>query len=400
MRNLIFILWVALVGCQVQKGENSPQAQQQPYVILVSLDGYRADYTALHEAPTLARMSETGAFGPMYPSFPSKTFPNHYTLVTGLYPGSHGLMGNTFYSRSRDTTYMMRNRKQVEDGSWYGGVPLWVLAEQQGMVSASYFWVGSEANILDTYPTYYYRYDERVPMQDRVKQVIDWLEYPEATRPHFITLYFSVVDSKGHRHGPVAPETRQAVQDVDAQLAVLRQYLAASSLPAYLIVVSDHGMTEVNQAVDISKVDFGSAITINSGTQLDVFSSNKTLIDAIQEQLRAFEKLTLFQKNQIPEHFHYQNKDRTPDLMAIVPPPNIIVTDSGQQIRGGAHGFDPYAHPEMQAVFYAEGPDIKAGVTLQTFDNVHVYPFIAHLLGLKSPPVDGEDKLIRALLED
>jgi len=187
---------------QTTERRNQPAQQDRPYVVMVSLDGFRYDYAEQYQAPHLLRLAQEGASASaMLPSYPSKTFPNHYTLVTGLYPARHGLVGNTFYDSEKADMYRIRDREKVEDGSWYGGTPLWVLAEQNGMLAASYFWVGSEADVQGVRPSYWYPYDGDVPHGERVRQVIEWLELPPAQRPHLITCYFSVVDSRGHQIG-------------------------------------------------------------------------------------------------------------------------------------------------------------------------------------------------------
>src|SRR5277367_2414029 len=230
-----------------EHGANSPEARKQHYVILVSLDGFRYDYAKKYDAKNLQALANAGAtaLDGMLPAYPSLTFPNHYTLATGLYPEHHGIVANSFYDAQRKQSYSLGNPATVTDGSWYGGTPLWVLAEQQGMRTACFFWPGSEAEIQGLRPAYYLKYDEKVPNHERVEQVLAWLRLPEERRPHFITVYFSEVDHQGHEHGPDSEEVRAAVAVVDKEIGALREGLAKLQLPVDVVVVADHGMATV-----------------------------------------------------------------------------------------------------------------------------------------------------------
>jgi alkaline phosphatase D len=227
-----------------QHGDNAPAQQSKPYVILVSLDGFRFDYAQRYGARNLQALARRGANTPqgMIPVYPSVTFPNHYSIVTGLYPDNHGIVGNSFYDPRRRQRFVYTDRSTSAEGSWYGGVPLWVLAERQGMRAACFFWPGSEAAIGSVRPTYTVLYDPRIPNERRVDQVISWLRLPPEKRPHFITLYLGDVDSAGHQTGTDSPETARAVRRLDAVIARLTAAIALLHLPVNLVVVSDHGM--------------------------------------------------------------------------------------------------------------------------------------------------------------
>ena len=228
--------------------DNPPNAvaqQGKHYVVLVSLDGFRYDYARKFGAPNLLAMARDGASTPdgMRPSYPSVTFPNHYTLVTGLRPEHHGMVGMDFLDVARGQEFVSSHRDADEDASWWrGGLPLWWLAEQQGMRAACFFWPGSEAEIGGKRPTFYLHFDDTVDDENRIAQVVAWLKLPEAERPHFVTLYYDNVDSAGHAYGPDAPETRDAVHHVDGLVGELRAELEALKLPVDLLVTADHGM--------------------------------------------------------------------------------------------------------------------------------------------------------------
>src|SRR5271156_2064002 len=225
---------------------NAPQQLSKPYVILVSLDGFRYDYPNRYHADHLLALAAQGASAPegMIPTYPSITFPNHYTIITGLYPEHHGIVANSFYEPVRKEIYSYHD-KTVSDGTWYGGTPLWVLAEQQGMRSAAFFWVGSEAEIQGVRPSYYLKFDASFPNSKRVEQVLAWLHLPPEQRPHFITAYFSDADDAGHQYGPDSSQVADAVHELDREIGKLVAGIKESKLPVDLIVVADHGMAKV-----------------------------------------------------------------------------------------------------------------------------------------------------------
>ncbi len=233
---------------QIVSGRKNSLAQiEKPYVILISADGFRNDFFEKYGANNLQAFSKNGVRAKyMTPAFPSVTFPNHYTIVTGLYPSHHGLVDNSYIDVTSGQMYSMGNKKMVAEGKWYGGTPLWVLAEQQKMISASYYWVASEAAIQGVKPTYSYVYNEKNSIGSRIKAVKDWLSLPADQRPHLITFYFPDVDHDAHEYGPEDPRVQKSVQFVDSSVNALQAALAPLHLPINYIFVSDHGMTEVD----------------------------------------------------------------------------------------------------------------------------------------------------------
>lgn len=383
---------------------NSAAAQQQPYVILISADGFRHDYAEKYNASHLLSLGEQGVrAASMIPSYPSVTFPNHYTLATGLYPSHHGLVNNSYYDAARQAKYSMGDKDKVRDGSWYGGTPLWVLAEQQQMLSASMFWVGSEADIQGTRPTYYYNYNEKIPVNRRIEIVKEWLSLPEEKRPHFITFYLSEPDHAGHHYGPEAAETRQAVLEVDTIINNLTRAVQSTGLPVNFIFVSDHGMTAVSRdkplslpaAVDTSKFQIAA-----SGTMVMLYAKTKSDIRPVYKKIKKSVKpgdhYQVYLKSNMPAHLHYGKADdkynRIGDMLLLPEWPYVF---SNKKPGTGYHGFDPAEVKDMHATFMAWGPAFKQHVTKAAFENVNVYPLIAHLLDLKiKEPIDGKlDKL-------
>jgi predicted AlkP superfamily pyrophosphatase or phosphodiesterase len=391
----------------VENGPNSDTAQNAHYVVLVSLDGFRWDYARRDGATHLLALGKQGVWAPegMLPSFPSLTFPNHFTIVTGLYPEHHGLVANSFYDATRQAHYAINDSAAVTDGSWYSGVPLWSLAESQGMRSACFFWPGSEAKIAGFRPTYYLHFDNKIDDTARIEQVLAWLRLPPADRPHFITLYYSEPDHEGHEFGPDALETKDAVLKVDKLVGKLKEGLDATGLPINLVVVSDHGMAKVQ----------GSWITLDQFADLTGFETAGPLIygksddDAarVYNQLKkASSQFVVYRRKDVPAGLNYRDSPREGDPVVLATGAFIIRAHSPPAGKtegpppAGMHGYDPRQMPQMKAIFFATGPDILPGHTVMPFENVNLYPWLAHLLGLNPPKSDGSLNVLAGTLRD
>jgi len=406
MKQILPLFLILLVACQshpssqVSENRNRPEMSQRDYVVMVSMDGFRHDYIEKYQAKAIARIGDAGIRAEtMIPSFPSSTFPNHYSLATGMYPASHGIIGNSFYDPEREELYQIRDREKVEDGSFYGGTPLWVLAEKAGMLAASFFWVGSEADIQGVKPSYYYRYDGSIPNQERVDQVLEWLSLPEDQRPHFITIYFSDIDSKGHRHGPESEQTQKAVQDLDKLIGQLDKRLGETGLPIHLIITSDHGMQLVDQDNPIlperlAKLD-GFDKVVKSSTYWTFHSKDRQLVESTHERLKKLSaedyegKFRIFKTAEGPDYLHYKSNPRIGQLV-MTPDSPYVLSSWGFSVGPGHHGYDPYRNRNMHTIFLAKGPQIQAGLVVPSFENIHVYPLVAHILELDLPDnLDG-----------
>jgi predicted AlkP superfamily pyrophosphatase or phosphodiesterase len=411
---LFFLAFLCAVQAQpassvitVDHGPNATAQQNKHYVVLVSLDGFRYDYAKKYGARHLLAIAAHGASAPegMIPAYPSLTFPNHYTLVTGLYPEHHGIVGNQFYDPERKETYSYRDPKTNTDGFWYGGTPLCSLAEKQGMRSACFFWPGSEAKIAGERPTYYLHYDDHFPDQERITQVIAWLKLPPEQRPHFITLYYPNVDHAGHEYGPDSPQTAEAVRRVDTLMGTLEADLKSLALPIDLIIVSDHGMAKIQGSwIDLDKfASLDGLITVGDS----LYAPNEAAANRVYQKLKAADaSFMVYRRENVPAELHFNSNPREGDPIIVARGPYAIRAHAPPPDREdrapavGNHGFDPTMMPEMKAVFYAEGPDIRAGVKLKPFENVNVYPLIVKLLGLDSPPVDGSFGVLSGVLKD
>jgi predicted AlkP superfamily pyrophosphatase or phosphodiesterase len=402
-----------------EHGPNSAEQQRKHYVILVSLDGFRYDYAEKYHAANIRALGAAGATAPqgMIPAYPSLTFPNHLTLATGLYPEHHGIVANNFYDPARKQTYRIGDPATVTDGSWYGGTPIWVLAEQQGMRTACFFWPGSEAEIQGVRPSYYLKFDDKIPGRVRVEQVVAWLRLPAERRPHLITLYFAEVDHAGHEFGPDSEQVRAAVQVVDKEVGVLREEVSKLNLPVDVIVVSDHGMAKVQGDWITLDQYFPDAGAFEKIVSPGLYARSDADAQRAYEALRGkSDKFDVYRRSQMPAALHDDSNARSGDPIIVTNGPYLVRFSAGGQSSNmmapnarhdevGAHGFDPARVPDVKASFFAAGPDIRSGVTLQPFENVNVYPLIAKLLGLdivhlKTGAIDGDLRVLGPILKD
>lgn len=382
---------------------NNEEHLVKPYVILVSIDGFRYDYAERYGAKNLVNFDVKAE--KMIPAFPSKTFPNHYAIATGLYPGHNGLVSNSFYDRNLDLTYSIGNRSVVENPNFYNGTPLWVLATENKMVNASMFWVGSEAPIKGKIPTYYYKYDGDISHQDRVNQAISWLQLPEPQRPHFITLYFSLIDDLGHTYGPDSEEISIGVQDIDATIGDLVSKVDQLDIPINIIVVSDHGMLEVDQDVIYLDDIIPSDLKVTYSFPAMVYSDDTERIDSLYQVIKAQKgnRYDVYLKNEIPAWYHYDtNLERVGDLIIMPKPPYAFGRKTHPLSEGNStHGYDPKSTSEMGAIFYAKGPSFNRIGKIAPFENVHIYPLIAKILDLEfeKDSIDGNIGVLLPILK-
>lgn len=390
--------------------QNATNQLEKPYLILISVDGFKRDYLNKANTPFLYQIQKEGSIAElMNPSFPSITFPNHYTIVTGLTPAHHGVVGNRMYDPEKDRWYSIGNPKAVTDSSWYGGHPIWTLAESNKMLSACYYWPGSEANINGILPTYYFPYSESVGVEQRIQKVVDWLELPAEKRPHLITFYLPQVDHAGHSFGPQALETKFALKFVDQALQHLYAAVQKTGLPVNFILVSDHGMTKVDQQkplyLDVENIE--NTTLLNNGTYASLFVNHKADIPSIYQKIRdtlsPSSRYAVYLKKDVPAHYEFSTQDdrhnRIGDIVFITQPPYYIV-NKGRKAPVGVHGFHPMENPDMQTIFMAWGPQIKKNNKIEAFQNIHLYPLMAKLLGLKyNFDIDGDNRLIPEVLK-
>jgi len=383
---------------------NNAKQEQQPYVILISADGFRHDLADKYQAKNLQHLRSQGvAASSMMPSYPSVTFPNHYSLATGLYPSHHGLVNNTFFDPAKGRGYRISDRNAVRDSSWYGGIPIWVLAEQQHMLSASFFWVGSEAAVDGVRPTYFYWFNDKIPLDTRLQRVKNWLTLPQAERPHLILFYLSQVDHAEHVYGPNSVETEAAVHLVDDCIGRMTKMVDSLHLPVNFIFVSDHGMASIDTAhgVTLPTVDTTKFMLTGGEIMQHVYAKNKAdILPEYRRLKKQADGYDVYLPNETPAHWHYTKRDdrfdRMGDILLVAKYPRMFFSH-GKTIAG-EHGFDNTL-PDMGATFYAWGPAFKQQEKIPAFENVNVYPLVAHILGLTiHEKIDGALSVLQPVL--
>lgn len=386
----------------------SPSLAQPPenqYVVILSLDGFRADYMDKYDAKHLKKLASRGVrIKRLIPSNPTKTFPNHYTLVTGLYPDHHGLVNNRFYAPDLSLTYTLSNRKRVENGDFYGGEPIWRTAQKAGLKTASYFWVGSEAPIGGKHPDIWKKYNSKITFPQKIDSVLSWLNLPTNQRPRLITFYHHEPDHSGHRYGPNSPEVKAQVLYLDSLIGKL--YHKLMQLPIAekinLIIISDHGMRTISEdkVIVLSnqlKADW--VEHLNGSNPVYSIFSHKGKSDSVYRALKKVAHLRLFRRGKVPKKYHFGSNNRCGDLIlvakkgwSIYPKPQKNYTD------GGTHGY-LNTDPQMAALFVGIGPRFKQGITRKRLKNTEIYNLLATLLGIAPAPNDGNIKQIKKLLK-
>jgi predicted AlkP superfamily pyrophosphatase or phosphodiesterase len=392
--------------------------ENQNYVILISLDGFRYDYVDRFQPENLSRFIASGTSAKsMISSFPTKTFPSHYAVATGMRPEKNGLVNNSFYDPDKGQVYSIGNKAVVHDPYWYAGTPLWVQAEQHGVKAASFFFVGSETAIKGTLPSFYYVYDGNVPNLTRTSKVLEWLQLPEQERPRFITMYFSDMDDVGHMYGPDNDaQLSKKLQKLDRELGSLFEGLKSLNLPINVVIVSDHGMANVpiQNLVDLDQMTKGLAgKVVNNGSQAHVYLEDPSTIDTVLAQLRSFPFPVTVDK--VCDKTFYKHTDQFGKRMGDI----LIMADLGYYLATasdmvkyqqraarfdtrifGEHGYSP-EYKEMHGIFYANGPRIRQGHQIETFENVHVYPLICQILGIPIPAdIDGSKEVLQPILKE
>lgn len=390
---LSVILGLITAGC---RQKHAPAEDR--YVVVLSMDGFRSDYPDMAHTPTLDSLAGIGVKSAFRPCFPSATFPNHYSMATGLHPDHHGLIHNFFYAPDIDSVFTA----SCHDPRFFGGEPIWNTAEKQGIRTAAYFWIGSEIALPGGQPSIWKKFDKSVPFEDRADSVVAWLKLPEQIRPHLIMWYIEEPDNTGHDCGPDSLPTLRMAEKTDS---LLRYFFdKARSLDVFhrtdFIVVSDHGMATCTAEHSVNLADY---LPIDSFRY--VFEGVPTLLypkdgyaDKAYETLKTVPGITVWRKDEIPERFVYGKNPRVPELL-VMPPAGSYVEfrDRPSQYNGGAHGYDNFM-PEMEGIFYAAGPSFKKGEEFPAMPNVNLYPLIARLLGISPAPNDGNDSTVAELL--
>ncbi len=386
-----------------KNSRNKPENINKPTVIMISIDGFRADYMQKIKPPFLSQLSKLGSYAPtMRPSFPTHTFPNHYTLVTGRVPGTHGIVSNKFFDKKRNEFYNFMETKSSNDGSWYSGEPLWNVAERNGMIAHSFHWVGSEANINNMTPTCYTVFDGNITPAQKVSAVINWLKLPAEKAPHFITLYFSNVDSAGHKYGPDSQEVKSSLFEIDQQIERLWKHARSKkNNNVNFVIVSDHGMKQLdpNNVIYLSQYTNIDEFTVGErGAVAMLYSIDTAKIQRAYLDLKKNEShYKVYLKDNLPTEYKLAHPDRVGDIVVIGDLGYYIIERSftdKPSLNAATHGWS-YVNDEMKALFVAEGPQIAKKKLIPEFQNIDVYPFVMNILGMTTTvPFDGNPKTL------
>ncbi len=386
---------LSLAACQDTRPIE--EEDQPPPLLLISIDGMRHDYLDLVEIPAIQRLVDGGVTADsLHHVFPTKTFPTHYSMVTGCYPGTHGVVANSMWDPDRDARFSLGNREAVGDGFWYQGCePIWVAAEDQGLRAGTYFWPGSEARIRGVRPSFWKPYSNDVPHLERVETLLEWLDLPADERPTFLTLYFSIVDSMGHRHGPLAEPVAEALADVDAHLEILLDGLEERGLldQMHIILASDHGMSRVDTERYImldDYLDLSRAVVSDWGPAAQIWATEKEVDEIVEALDGAHPHLRVWAREDIPARYRFGTHRRVPDVVAEADLEWLISNRpfmAGQRRFPlvGQHGWDP-ALREMHSVLVLHGPGFEAGGQIPSVRSVDLYPLMTHLLDLDPAP--------------
>jgi predicted AlkP superfamily pyrophosphatase or phosphodiesterase len=379
-------------------------------VILVSIDGWRWDYLDRFKPSTMTALARKGVVAEgLVPVFPSKTFPNHYTIVTGQYPQRHGIVSNSMIDPAlRGRFTLSENNRDVQaDTRWWGGEPLWVTAERQGVASGTMFWPGSDVEIAGRRPTYWQAYDHDLPNEVRVDRVLEWLDHSGAAAPRFLTLYFSDVDTAGHEYGPEAPETRRAALGIDHLIRRLLDGVASRGLTdrTNLVLVSDHGMAPTARERLIILDDFVDMATVDLVDTAPVVAANPITGSAEALYLALKDKhpaMQVYRRDDLPARFRLAGHPRLPSVIAIVDDGWHVTTREALgrrkgRVGGGNHGYDPQAR-SMHGLFLASGPAFRSGLVVPAFENIHIYELICRVLGLEPASNDGSLETTKSFL--
>lgn len=397
MTRILSLLLALLLPFAAHAQEGS---ERKPVTILISIDGFRADYLDRGITPNLSRLAAEGARGKLRPSFPTKTFPNHYAIVTGKRPDRNGIVGNNMIDPRRpDVRFSLGDPKQSLDPFWWDEAePAWVTAGKAGVRSATMFWPGSEVAIHDSRPPDWLRYDADISYAQRVNTILDWMRRPADIRPAFVTLYFEAVDDAGHRFGPDSAEVNAAISEVDRRIGDLAAGLAAIGQPARVLVVADHGMRAIDESRVIQLadlIDLPSIIAVETGPYAAIEPAAGTDNRVYDALLEPHDHMTCNRREELPKRLHYGQNPRIAAIICIAEPGwSIIAGTPTWPVKGGAHGYDNQ-DPEMLALFVASGTGLKGDIGI--VDNVEVYPLLMRLIGVAPLPSDATGVLVRRL---
>jgi alkaline phosphatase D len=394
-----FLLWLIPISLSADPKDHC--------VVVLSMDGFRWDYPAIYHTPNLHRLAKAGCRAEsLKPAYPTKTFPNHYAIATGLYPDHNGIVQNSFYDPKLDRVFRMGDRKAVQDSIFWEGEAIWETAEKQGVKVASYFWVGTESN--ERYrPEMRKYYEDSFPIRQQIDTVFKWLMLPSDQRPGLVMFYFDQPDKTSHDFGPVSQEVEEVVERLDQLVGALTKGLKKieklNKMEIDLIILSDHGMGYIPEGQQVfleDIIDLKRIKRYNGGSPVISLEPDPAYLDEVYGKLKSAPHLKVWKRDELPARYHYGSHQRIPQL--------IVEADSlyGLETRRkenfhyglGTHGYDP-ANRDMHGIFYAAGPSFKKGFVQPAFENVNIYELLAKLLKIKPAKTDGSLNLVKGMLK-
>ncbi|MDZ7772482.1 MAG: ectonucleotide pyrophosphatase/phosphodiesterase [Balneolaceae bacterium] len=415
MRTQIFLFILILTAGGCTSGPDASKTTGQPELrplLLVSFDGFRHDYLDLADTPVFDSLSgESVRSRGLIPVFPTKTFPGHYSIATGLHPGHTGLIANTMYDPRREAWFRISDRSAVEDPFWYDGEPIWNTVEKQGGRAGTMFWVGSEAPVQEMRPTWWKRYDGSMPNEARIDTVVKWLSLPGEEAADLATLYFDLVDAAGHDYGVPSDSLRAAIREADRLMGYLMKRLGEEGLAGRvnLLVVSDHGMTaqsaeRIIVLDEIVDLDHTERVMWDPVTWIE---PKEGMEDSLYRQLSAAADggpFRVYRKNELPERFRLYGHPRVTGLVLVADPGYTVLRSDWRRdfvasLPGATHGYDN-ALPSMRGYFLATGPAFRSDTTVEAFGAIHLYELMNLVMGTKPAPNDGSPDSVRVLLKD
>ena len=404
MKTRFLFLCLALFFCLVSCRKD-PEGPQEKYVVMLSLDGFRWDYPDRFATPNLDRLAAGGVKAEaLIPCFPTSTFPNHYSMATGLYPDHHGILLNRFYDPLLDAHFHMGDRSAVENAAFYGGEPIWVTAEKQGIRTATYFWVGTEAPVQGMFPSTWKRYEHGFPFAARIDSVVSWLNRPPENRPRLILFYMDEPDTRGHVLGPEGEAIGNTITWLDGFVGDLKEKLDGLGMAdrINLIVTSDHGMasTSLDRYIDLADHIPPSWVEVIEGySPIMLIGAREGYHDSLRAVIENIPHVGGWPAEEVPDRLVFGSNPRALDFVLLADSAWSIGWQRGPGQAKGAHGYDN-ANTDMHAIFYAAGPDFRQGHVQPPFVNVDIYSLIAHLLDLQPAHTDGSLENIRSMLRE
>lgn len=403
---LLFLTLLLLLSCN--ESNRKQQGQEPNPLLLISFDGFRYDYLSKTETPHFDSLIANGVKAKsLIPVNPTKTFPNHYSIVTGLYPENSGLVGNTMYDPKWDEWYRISDREAVANPKWYNGEPIWNTVEKQGLKAGIFYWVSSAAPIQNMRPAYWKPYDGSVPAKTRVDSVVKWLSYEDERAVDFAALYFSFVDAAGHEYGTTSDSLIAAIQKADRLMGYLKKRLQKNNLwnDINIIVLSDHGMVNLSADKTImlpSIINMDNVKRIIWGPVTMIWPKEGEKKEIYKQLKQNAEHYHIYKKENLPERYHLRHRRVAPLILAADLGYTILSEEYKEtflkRLPGATHGYDNY-EKKMQAIFIVRGPAFKEGLVVQPFQNIHVYDLMAHILGIQPAPNDGSLDSVNAMLK-